>query len=50
MTEQAIYQHLRDHRHELSHTPRFSPPEISHGQLLWMMSPALHHQRVSNRL
>ncbi|MEU3756655.1 Uma2 family endonuclease [Streptomyces olivoreticuli] len=50
MTEEKIYRHLRAFRDTLEHPAPLRSPEISHGQLLMMMSPALHHQRVAHRV
>ncbi|MEU9394587.1 Uma2 family endonuclease [Streptomyces sp. NPDC048324] len=53
MTEQSIYRHLRELREAFDRPERPERPawpEISHGQLLMMMSPKKQHQLVAHRL
>ncbi|MFI0510367.1 Uma2 family endonuclease [Streptomyces canus] len=44
MTEQAIYQHLRELREHFTPPPGFTYPEISDGTFVMMMSPRPRHQ------
>lgn len=50
MTEQSIYRHLREFRDAFDKPDPLTWPEISHGQLLMMMSPKKQHQLVAHRL
>ncbi len=50
MTEQSIYGHLREFREAFDKPEPLAWPEISHGQLLMMMSPKKQHQLVAHRL
>jgi hypothetical protein len=50
MTEQSIYRHVRELREAFDRPERPAWPEISHGQLLMMMSPKKQHQLVAHRL
>ncbi|RLU90390.1 hypothetical protein CTZ27_20865 [Streptomyces griseocarneus] len=50
MTEGSAYRQLREFRDALEHPAPLRSPEISHGQLLMMMSSGLHHQRVAHRV
>ncbi|MER7675961.1 Uma2 family endonuclease [Streptomyces sp. NPDC096934] len=50
MTEQSIYHHLREFREAFDKPEPLAWPEISHGQLLMMMSPKKQHQLVAHRL
>ncbi|MFD6821441.1 Uma2 family endonuclease [Streptomyces sp. NPDC060085] len=50
MTEQSIYRHLRDFREAFDKPEPLAWPEISHGQLMMMMSPKKQHQLVAHRL
>ncbi|WP_416985618.1 Uma2 family endonuclease [Streptomyces sp. T028] len=44
MTEQTLYQHLREMREHLTPPPGFTYPEISEGTFVMMMSPRPRHQ------
>ncbi|MEU1178954.1 Uma2 family endonuclease [Streptomyces sp. NPDC005820] len=44
MSEQTIYQHLRELREQLTPPPGFTYPEISDGTFVMMMSPRPRHQ------
>ncbi|WP_209441358.1 hypothetical protein [Streptomyces aureus] len=50
MTEQSIYRHLHEFRETFDRPESLAWPEISHGQLLMMMSPKKQHQLVAHRL
>ncbi|MFF4541955.1 Uma2 family endonuclease [Streptomyces aureus] len=50
MTEQNIYRHLHEFRETFDRPESLAWPEISHGQLLMMMSPKKQHQLVAHRL
>ncbi|MFE9812661.1 Uma2 family endonuclease [Streptomyces sp. NPDC005227] len=50
MTEQDVYRHLREFRETFDKPEPLAWPEISHGQLLMMMSPKKRHQLVAHRL
>ncbi|MGK3945237.1 Uma2 family endonuclease [Streptomyces sp. RP5T] len=50
MSEQSIYRHLREFREAFDRPEPLAWPEISHGQLLMMMSPKKQHQLVAHRL
>ena len=50
VTEQSIYGHLREFREAFDKPEPLAWPEISHGQLLMMMSPKKQHQLVAHRL
>ncbi|MEU0028540.1 Uma2 family endonuclease [Streptomyces sp. NPDC006335] len=44
MSEQAIYQHLRELREHFTPPPGFTYPEISDGTFVMMVSPPPRHQ------
>ncbi|MFF4406171.1 Uma2 family endonuclease [Streptomyces sp. NPDC001404] len=50
MTEQSSYRRLREYRDTFDKPAPLAWPELSHGQLLMVLRPALHHQRVAHRV
>ncbi|MFJ3673887.1 Uma2 family endonuclease [Streptomyces sp. NPDC090106] len=50
MTEQSVYRQLCEFRETFDPPELLVRPEISHGQLLMMMSPRKQHQLVAHRL
>jgi Uma2 family endonuclease len=50
MTEQSVYAHLRKYAAELTPPPGIEYPEISHGAIVIMMSPAKRHELAARRL
>ncbi|MFC7217226.1 Uma2 family endonuclease [Streptomyces polyrhachis] len=50
MSEQSVYRHLREFRDVFDKPAPLAWPEISHGQLLMMMSPKKQHQLVAHRV
>lgn len=47
---QNVYRHLREYRDALGAPADFTWPEISHGQLLMMMSPKAQHQLIGTKI
>ncbi|MFC4517617.1 MULTISPECIES: Uma2 family endonuclease [Streptomyces] len=50
MTERTVYEHLRKYAAELVPAEGVGYPEISHGQIVMMMSPVKRHELAARRL